>query len=196
MHDTSAFSWTAGFRARFDVIREEMLTQAASGSLELHPGALTDAGRWERVDFFKDGGPSPAASACPATWALLETVPGVGQAGNAYISVLQPHTHIAHHVGSTNVRIRCHLGLITPPSARMRVGDQHVTWREGEFLIFDDSFDHEVWDEAGSERIVLLFDTRHPELTGEERWAIDLARRLGWGLRDIGPVQRAQLGVR
>lgn len=43
------------------------------------------------------------------------------------------------------------------------------TWREGEIIIFDDSFEHEVWHNGTESRIVLIVDVWHPELTDNER---------------------------
>ena len=61
-----------------------------------------------------------------------------------------------------------------PPKVRaktwsgLRVADKFVTWNEGEMFVFDDSFDHEVWNES-EERVVLIVDLWHPELTQEQR---------------------------
>ena len=47
---------------------------------------------------------------------------------------------------------------------RIRVGDEIREWRAGECLIFDDSFEHEVWHDGEGDRIVLICDMWHPEL--------------------------------
>ena len=49
------------------------------------------------------------------------------------------------------------------------MGSEIRAWREGEALIFDDSMEHEAWNESGELRVVLLFDIWRPELTEEER---------------------------
>ena len=64
--------------------------------------------------------------------------------------------------------------------ARMRVGDQIVRWEEGKMIVFDDSFEHEVWNESGGTRIVLIIDFNHPDL-GEEDW-----RMLDQGVKVMG----------
>ncbi|CAL1531013.1 unnamed protein product [Lymnaea stagnalis] len=43
------------------------------------------------------------------------------------------------------------------------------TWKQGEFFIFDDSFEHEVWHEGCELRFVLIVDFWHPELTEQQR---------------------------
>lgn len=43
------------------------------------------------------------------------------------------------------------------------------SWREGKFIIFDDSFEHEVWHNGTATRLVLIIDIWHPELTRQEK---------------------------
>jgi len=55
----------------------------------------------------------------------------------------------------------------------MRVGGEPARgWSEGEVLAFEDSFEHEVWQEANEDRIVLVVDIWHPDLSDERRSAI------------------------
>ena len=89
--------------------------------------------------------------------------------GSAYFSLLAPKTHIKRHCGPTNTRLRLHLGLVVPDGCRIRVGDETRTWAEGECLLFDDSFEHEVWnDNHTEERLVLIVDVWHPDLATDE----------------------------
>ena len=85
--------------------------------------------------------------------------------GAHFFSRLSPGTHIGAHCGPSNLRLRCHLGLSGVEGARIRVGDETRTWRVGECLVFDDSFEHEVWHEGSVDRIVLICDLWHPELS-------------------------------
>ena len=64
--------------------------------------------------------------------------------GETLFSVLRPGTHLRPHCGSTNSRLTCHLGVVVPGGARVRVGDEWREWAEGECLVFDDSWEHEV----------------------------------------------------
>jgi aspartate beta-hydroxylase len=89
---------------------------------------------------------------------------------------LEPGTVIAPHCGRTNASLRVHLPLWTDPGASMLVGDRQVTWRQGEMVVFDDSFQHAVRHDGDRVRIVLLFDVWHPELGDDERERI-LTRR-------------------
>ncbi|CAN0073295.1 unnamed protein product, partial [Sphacelaria rigidula] len=87
-------------------------------------------------------------SACPKTCALVEALPR--QYEHAFFSALAPGTHIVKHNGSTNKKLRVHLPLVTPGAglARLRVGSQTREVRSGRALIFDDSFEHEAWNDS------------------------------------------------
>jgi aspartyl/asparaginyl beta-hydroxylase (cupin superfamily) len=48
------------------------------------------------------------------------------------------------------------------------------TWEEGKLLIFDDTIEHEAWNDSGEDRIVLIFDIWRPELSERERRELTL----------------------
>jgi len=100
--------------------------------------------------------------ACPETVRLLGAVPGMK---TAFFSLLAPGKWIPPHRGPYNGVLRYHLGLLVPkPSqgVRIRVHDQFCGWQEGKSLIFDDSFEHEVWNESAGVRVVLFVDFLRP----------------------------------
>ena len=83
----------------------------------------------------------------------------------AFFSVLAPNKHIPRHRGEYKGLIRCHLGLIVPGEpgdCRMNVHDQTVHWEEGKFLIFDNAYHHEVWNDTDQTRVILLIDVVRP----------------------------------
>lgn len=85
-------------------------------------------------------------------------------------SVIHPGVHVWPHCGPTNCRIRAHLGLIVPEDGpRIRVANETREWKLGEFIVFDDSFDHEVWHDGVSLRLVLIVDMWHPELSQHQK---------------------------
>jgi beta-hydroxylase len=98
---------------------------------------------------------------CPRTTALVETIP---QLNSAFFSILLPGSRIARHRGPTKGLVTCHLGLMVPPegACRMKLHDDFVGWAEGEFLVFDDTYFHEVWHEGDTPRIILLIQVRRP----------------------------------
>jgi aspartate beta-hydroxylase len=100
--------------------------------------------------------------------------------GSIEISTLLPGSHIKPHCGPTNHRLRIHLGLVIPkksksndddgrPMCSLVVGGEARTWEQDDVLVFDDSFEHEVWNNASSPRTVLIFDLWHPELSSSQR---------------------------
>ncbi|MEP7006106.1 MAG: aspartyl/asparaginyl beta-hydroxylase domain-containing protein, partial [Sphingomonas bacterium] len=70
--------------------------------------------------------------------------------------------------------VTCHLGLIVPRDGdvRMRVGNRVVRWAEGETLVFDDTYDHEVWNETSGTRALLLIQFERP-LRRPGKWIAD-----------------------
>ncbi|VDM61798.1 unnamed protein product [Angiostrongylus costaricensis] len=87
-------------------------------------------------------------------------------------SALSSGAQILPHCGPTNSRLQAHLGLIVPSEARIRVGNEQRGWKTGKFIIFDDSFEHELqFDGASSSslRLILLIDLWHPEVESRQR---------------------------
>jgi FkbH-like protein len=107
---------------------------------------------------------------CPWTMSALSSVTRAGWGG---FSVMRPGSHVEPHCGSTNAKLRVHVPLVVPRGCRMRVGDRMVYWKEGEPVVFDDSYEHEVWTTRGEPRCVLMFDIMHPELDREEATMMD-----------------------
>lgn len=142
------------------------------------------AGKWRVYQLYDQGEEVDGnSSLCSFTLHLLMTVPLFmcqHVFGSAMFSVLEPGSSIEPHTGPCNYRLRCHLPLVTPPGYRIRVGRDTSVWKEGEMMVFDDSFVHEVWHEEEMDlkvrhtggRVVLIFDIWHPHLTSEQRAAI------------------------
>ena len=90
----------------------------------------------------------------------------------AIISVLKPGTHIPPHTGMLNTRLICHIPLIVEEGCRLRVGAETRDVVAGKAMIFDDSIEHEAWNNSDQTRAVLLFEIWRPELSGQERTAL------------------------
>ena len=90
--------------------------------------------------------------------------------GFVAFSKLTPSTHIKAHTGSCNVRLRYHLGIDVPEPdlVKIRVGDEKRSWIQDKCIIFDDSFEHEVFHDGSKDRITLIVDLWHPELSSED----------------------------
>jgi aspartyl/asparaginyl beta-hydroxylase (cupin superfamily) len=87
-------------------------------------------------------------------------------------SLLAPHTRIPPHTGVANTRLVCHLPLIVPPNCGFRCGATTREWRVGEAFVFDDTIEHEAWNDSDELRVVLIIDLWQPSLTPDERIGI------------------------
>jgi aspartyl/asparaginyl beta-hydroxylase (cupin superfamily) len=96
---------------------------------------------------------------CPNTAEILNKIPGLLSADFSY---LPAHTKIKPHKGFTKMVIRVHLGLVIPNDCGIRVGDETKKWQEGKLIIFDDSFEHEAWNNSDKDRFVLMLDIANP----------------------------------
>lgn len=105
--------------------------------------------------------PPAFCARCPRTTALLDGIPGLFE---AFFSILEGGKSIPAHEGPYRGYLRYHLGLVVPehnpPSIRLK--DQVYTWQEGKSILFDDSWDHEVYNESDGDRVVLIVDIRRP----------------------------------
>ncbi|XP_058473327.1 aspartyl/asparaginyl beta-hydroxylase isoform X6 [Solea solea] len=134
---------------------------------------LREKGEWGQYTLWQQG--RKAGNVCqnvPKTCSMMERHPEATgcKRGQIKFSVMQPGTHVWPHTGPTNCRLRMHLGLVIPkPGCRIRCTDQTREWDEGKVLIFDDSFEHEVWQDANSYRLIFIVDVWHPELTQYQR---------------------------
>lgn len=101
-------------------------------------------------------------SQTPLTTALLAKVPNIQ---TAWFSILGPNYHIPPHRGVTKGILRAHLGLIIPRDSKncyLRVDDQIKVWQKSEIFVFDDTYEHEVFNNTDDERVILLFDFDRP----------------------------------
>ncbi|MEZ6127488.1 MAG: aspartyl/asparaginyl beta-hydroxylase domain-containing protein [Planctomycetaceae bacterium] len=113
----------------------------------------------------------------PKTAAVAERLLELEEGELTMFSALNSGSYIPPHVGPLNGILRAHLPLIVSDGCGLRVGENDAAWTEGEFLIFDDSFVHTVWNHSDQVRIVLFFNLWHPCLSAEERHALANLRR-------------------
>jgi aspartate beta-hydroxylase len=173
-HDPAEFEWVARLEAAFPEIRAEALAMHDAGRFAVNElsGGLAE-GSWLELRLSSEGRRNAEhCAACPRTVEVVESIPGATSAGLVYFAAVGPGARVRPHWGPHNARLRCHLGLVVPGSCEMRVGPETRTWDEGRVLIFDDSYEHELWNRSDSTRIVLLLDVWHPDLTAAERYAI------------------------
>lgn len=186
-YDRHDFAWVAGLEAATPAIHAELEAVLATCEgfrpyVEADPTrpnrghALLDNGDWSAFHLYEGGQPVPHnAARCPATMAALDKVPLphiAERSPMALFSLLKPHTHIPPHNGMLNTRLIVHLPLIVPPACRLRVGNHVHGVEAGKAMIFDDSIQHEAWNDSDETRVVLLFEIWRPELAADERAAL------------------------
>lgn len=184
--DREHFPWLPTLEAATETIRDELLAlldegmpgfapyiQYAPGTPENQFAELNHNSRWSSLWLWKDGLPQQEPMArCPETTAVLAELPLCDQPGfapTALFSALAPHTRIPPHTGSTNSRLLVHLPLVLPGPAGFRVGNEVREWRLGEAWAFDDTIEHEAWNDADETRVILIFDVWNPLLSESER---------------------------
>lgn len=166
--DVRDFAWTQLLRDNWEAIRDEAkaaaLGRQAPSLASISPDhrSIAPVDMWRSFFLFGYGySVEENMAQCPVTTRVIGQIPGLN---SAFFSVLAPGTHIPAHRGVTKGLITCHLGLIVPRDGdvRMRVDDRIVRWAEGETLVFDDTYDHEVWNDTGGTRVVLLIQFHRP----------------------------------
>ena len=85
--------------------------------------------------------------------------------GGSKVSVIEPDSLVKPHTGTSNARLRIHLGVRIPKQGvGIKVAGETRVWETGKCLVLDDSFVHSVWQNSTEPRIVLIVDVWHPEL--------------------------------
>lgn len=150
-------------RAELDALLEHRARLPAFHEISPDQKNISHGDHWKVFILFGFGVPSERNCArCPETARLLRGVPGLQ---SALFSILAPRYHIPDHHGVTKSLLRAHLGLVIPTrreDCTMRVGDQTVCWETGKCVVFDDFYQHEVWNDTDEERVVLIFDFARP----------------------------------
>lgn len=177
-YDPNDFSWTAVLENAHDTIQRELHSIPPQYFRIQHQG-LADAGEWNVYYFYYLGRKvEENCRRCPQTTKIIESLPEVTNTGLVYFSILTKGAHITPHCGPLNTRLRCHLGVVVRQGCEIRVGTETRSWQEGKCLVFDDSFEHEVWNLSSQARTVLVVDFWHPDLTASETWALRQIMRI------------------
>jgi aspartyl/asparaginyl beta-hydroxylase (cupin superfamily) len=185
-YERDQFDWVPAIEAKTHSIRAELLpvmedttrfspyVKSGDSKIGQHDEGLADNDDWSALYLWDHSYLVPENAALfPDTLEALEAAPMPDislQAPMALFSKLAPNTRIPPHNGLLNTRLICHLPLIVPPDCgALRVGNEERPWVEGELLIFDDSIQHEAWNNSDQERVILLFEIWRPEINDEER---------------------------
>ena len=123
---------------------------------------LTDDDKWLSYFFYVYGQRfEKQCSECPDTARLLQKIPGMK---TAFFSILSPGKRLPPHRGPYRGVMRYHLPLLVPQHGPcgIRVGDQTATFEEGVGIMFDDTYEHEAWNDTKETRVVLFLDITRP----------------------------------
>jgi len=194
--DPAEFAWVRPLEAEWQAIRTELddiLRERDAlpnfQDISQDQARISQDDRWKTFFFYGYGyRMDDNCARCPQTTRLIESVPGMT---TAFFSILAPGKHIPPHRGPYKGVMRYHLGLRVPEPrerCRIRVGDDTGYWREGGSLLFDDTYEHEVWNDTDGVRVVLFLDVMRPM-----RFPGALVNRLVFNLIRLSPyVQRAR----
>lgn len=187
-YEREEFDWVPALEAATDEIRSELTALLAEKQgfrpylvsstdrprREFH--GLNDNPAWSTLHLFENGRLFESVAArAPRTWEAMQHVPLCRitvRAPTIMFSLLQAGARIPAHTGQINTRLICHLPLIVPPNCGFRVGNETREWEVGKLLIFDDTIEHEAWNDSDEDRVVLIFDIWRPELNAAERAAV------------------------
>jgi aspartate beta-hydroxylase len=194
----------AAFEAEWRAIRAECV--ALMGELgaipEFHQLMAEQAplsrhgGRFWRLYVLRAYGAEHGANQarCPALRRLLKSHP---QVTSAAFSILEGGKHIPAHRGPFRGILRYHLPLVIPPPAadrpsnRLRVATTHHFLEEGRGILWDDTYEHEAWNDSPAPRAVLLLDVFRPEMPlGLQLLSRGIVAGVGLGWRVTGRGRR------
>ncbi|MBX3023705.1 aspartyl/asparaginyl beta-hydroxylase domain-containing protein [bacterium] len=190
--DLAAFPELELLRRNWEAIRDEARAlheaghiRATEGHDDVYGNSLFKKG-WRR--FYLKWYGDPLASArrlCPTSVALLEQLPRVHA---AMFSLVGPRSRLGKHRDPLAASLRYHLGLITPNSdaCRILVDGVPYAWRDGEGVLFDETYLHWVENDTDESRIVLFCDVERPL-----RWRLATAVNR-WVIRRVAPSTAAR----
>lgn len=186
--DRAQFDWVSTIEAAAPAIRGELDALLEGGTDDFRTyvqhqtvtqeanTALLGKKDWSILPLCESGWLMPSViEKCPVTWETVLKLPLPRISGwgpTVVLSLLKGGARIPPHSGMFNTRLICHLPLIVPEGCRFRVGNEIRKWEEGRVMIFDDTIEHEAWNDSDQDRVVLIFDIWRPELSEQERYEL------------------------
>ena len=182
-------TWQGALEAACEVIRAEFDSAAEQAADAARPyldagvasmgnewQPLADSLNWGAFHLYKQGVANPRLiEMFPNTLAVLNSLPllKIGDGPSEILfSVLRGGQHIPPHYGLSNTDVTVHLPLASNADAAIKVCDKTYPWQQGKVFAFDDAFSHESWNHGATNRVNLLFEAWHPDLSIHERGAI------------------------
>lgn len=160
------FPWTQELEKNWQEIRQELETVLQQPealpefkSISPEQARISQGAPWSTFILYAYGNRiDENCSKCPKTDALVKQIPDMK---TAMFSVFNPTTHLTPHRGPLKGLMRYHLALKVPLNHQLcglRVGEETRHWEEGKSLIFDDTFEHEAWNQSEDIRVILFVD--------------------------------------
>ena len=102
-----------------------------------------------------------AKELCPKTVDIVSKVKGVN---GAMYSILPVGSKLTKHLDPVATSLRYHLGLKTPneDSCYINIDGTDYSWRDGEALLFDETYLHFAFNNSQQERIILMLEVDRP----------------------------------
>jgi beta-hydroxylase len=203
--DMKDFPEMAALRDNWRTIREEAVSlmgggglKAASDHIDIGFNSFFQRG-WKRFYLkWYDKPPASALALCPKTVALLESIPSVNA---AMFALLPPGARLNEHRDPSAASLRYHLGIITPNSDEcfINVDGQSYSWRDGQDVMFDETYLHYAENRTDQTRLILFCDVERPLHTAPvralnrlfERYVLRAAATQNEGGEDVGWINRA-----
>lgn len=186
--DAAEFPWTRAFEDSYPAIRAELEAFLAQQQVRFRnyvgpiQGERAEGGDWHVLYLhYRNHRWDEHRAMFPRLAELVDAVPR--RSGTVFVSRLTPGAHIPMHCGATNSQLTCHFGIIVPDGVELRVAREVRRQPEGRCIVFDDSFEHEVWNRGTSNRYNVFMQFWHPDLSDEE---IEGIQRL----EQLPPIQR------
>lgn len=190
--DRDLIPWLAELEQHSSVIRDELLDLWREDAPGFEPyiqydptkplnqwKELNKSPRWNVFSLWNSGERQETnCTRCPRTAEILAGLPMLdipGKAPVALFSVLAPKTRIPPHTGTTNIRAVVHLPLVVPDGCGFRVGGETREWVEGKAWAFDDTIEHEAWNDSDQPRAILIVDVWNPYLSEADREVVRLS---------------------
>jgi beta-hydroxylase len=152
----------------WQMMRDEALALNADGAIAAATG-YNDIGfnsffrtGWKRFHLYWYGKEMPSAQLhCPKTVALLKSIPSIKA---AMFASLPPGATLVRHRDPYAGSLRYHIGLVTPndPGCFINVDGERYYWKDGEAVMFDETYIHFAANETDQQRIVLFCDVERP----------------------------------
>lgn len=166
------FKWAKELAANTGAIRAELQKYLEDNNLQsyFNTSMVTKKNSWRTIamktwgiELYKN------QKKLPFTTSLLNKYPEIVSAS---FNLLEAKSRIKPHCGDTNAIYRCHLGIEIPsglPEVGFRVKEESREWKNGEWMLFMDAYNHEAWNESDKPRYILLLDVMRDEYKSRKR---------------------------